>query len=226
MKRILPLVTVIFLVACGGAATPSQSSVQTAIAQTQQAMPTATALPAPTSTVPPTPTSVPTPIPTPIPTVKALPDLFKTQVQQTLDEGSKLVAMTDAGLTYKQLGDQLVIVQAKYNLLASSWPEYVTVNTSASFLNAFKGWQLALKMWEIKNTVGSANADAFRNTYGYKIYTEFYAGYLSYMGGKAITATDDNNNWYMPFDENIRALLGLAAGNFNDARDQLMLVLK
>lgn len=90
MKRtwISLFLVVVFLAGCTAA--PSEGAVQTAIAQTQLADPSATPLPSPTATLEPTSTHTPTPLLTETPTPTPTPDL------RIIDVDPKSILLTKA----------------------------------------------------------------------------------------------------------------------------------
>jgi len=94
LKLALAIAATLFLVSCS----PSQSSVETAIAQTQEAAPTATTIPEPSATSEPTATPTLTPSPSPTPDVRVIDadpqDMFLALSELPLEGKYYLGSMT------------------------------------------------------------------------------------------------------------------------------------
>ena len=189
----------------------SGNSIQTAIAQTQVAMPIAM------------PTLVPTPtlIPTPIPTKLVISEMFRTQIVKLLEEGTKLTAMTEQGVNYLNFRDQLPNVMSPWDLAVANWPKGFPDNSKEFIYKALNGWQLADSMW-----YGCVrDVEVVKEIYGPVIWGQ----YVDFEGNNLITAAYGDEqiieDWrgmtYLPC-ENIGILFGISTVAFDKGKELLL----
>jgi len=131
MKKLTPLflITILFIVGCQ----PSQNSVNTAIAQTQAAIPTATFTPQPTNTH--TPTNTPIPTNTKRPTATPDYSFFKT-----------LFPPLVSSFTESQLGRKLEIADIEYDGDPSPTTLTIRINADKSKFETGEGIGIVLSV--------------------------------------------------------------------------------
>ena len=170
-----------------------------------------------------TPEVTPTITAYPAPTVPSVPEAFRTQIMKFLEEGAKATALTAQGVTNRELSQQLVNVKAPYSLLV--WPSDFAPGAKKDFEKAFGGWDLVLTLWDLK--LNKADNPVEPNINSYLLF-------LRYAGDALVFETHSSNfvvkdyrgKRYLPFDENIRILLGMAATSFDKGKQQVLSALQ
>lgn len=210
MKLLTPLLPVLLLIACS--ASPSENDVQTAIAQTVEAAPTAT----PTET--PKPTATPTPEPSPSAT--PLPEAFLTHLNQFLQDGSRVTGATAQGVTYVDFVRRVGDARASHDLLISFWGDLVPTQAQDEFRDAFYAWDDAAYIWDLK--INNYDTPTEPDINGYSELVGYWGNdLLQDVRPDDYLVRDYRGKQYLPFDENISILLTLAAGHFNSGASQL-----
>lgn len=172
------------------------------------------ATPAPVATAPIAPTLAPSPTAT-------LPESFKTQLTGFLQAGSKLTALSEQGVTYLELRQEVATAKGLYDLLVSTWPEGFASTDLNYFDTAFKGWALAIELWSMK--INEQDEPVEPDINFYKTYVAFGGDRLAYDKHPAnFIVKDYRNKQYIPFDENIRILLGISSENFANGKTGIL----
>ncbi len=154
-------------------------------------------------------------VPTPIPTTQAAgpgPDVFTYRLNRLLEEGATLTAMTIQGVAFSEFRLQLARAKGAYSLALSAQPATNGIPPEGidELNKAFTGWDLALSVWDAKQSGGSAPhaPDAVR-------YPELveYVGLdkLPFVGG--VSGEGDVNQ-----DQVIRILWGMATDHWGSAQ--------
>ena len=73
---------------------------------------------------------------------------FKSNANEFLREGEKLIIMTDQGVSYDNYKDQLAEVKTTYSLLEEDWPPSLET-AKGDFDKAIQGWDLVIKVKNI-----------------------------------------------------------------------------
>lgn len=183
----------VLLTACSS--TPSGDAVQTAIAQTQIAQPTSTTIPTPTVSKP------------------SISETCKNQLTRFLEEGTKLNAMTEQGVTYNDLQQQLATGNGAYDLAISTCPSDFIPEAQVDIQKAFNGWNLALFMRE-----GKINGSQLP----YEPDNNGYDRIVNYAGDNLIYGTCSGGKKCLDWDENIKVLLGMASDYFSSGQKQIL----
>ncbi len=168
----------------------------------------------------PTPTPTPTPSATATPDKPTIPDSFKTQLTSFLQAGSKINALSDQGITYNELRQEVAAAKGMYDLLVSTWPDRLSKDSQRDFDDAFTAWNLTTRLWNMK--IQESDEPVEPDINGYKAFVAFAGNNLSYE-------THDNNfivkdyrgKKYLPFDENISILLAIAANDFKTGQAKI-----
>ena len=147
--------------------------------------------------------------------------IFDQQLIRFLEEGATASAMTDLGVTYANLQVQVAIARGAYDLAGATWPEDFPSEPKTAFDHAFTAWTLALDLWNLKSQDRDRPVEPDVN--GYDRYVTFAGDLLlteTYPAGFFVA--EYSSKKYLPFDENISILLGLASGSFEDGKDQAL----
>ena len=200
----LLLLTSFITVSCSS--TPSDSAIQTAIAQTVA--------------VEPTPSLVLTSTPMPSPTQVSLPRSFVRNADNFINTATRLSAATNQGVNYEEFDGLLKEVHAMHDLVEATWPSGVAFDARDSFQSSILGWDLTLELW--KREVNERFEPAESDGYNFIKYLD-YAGESLNIGKKPIKTIEGNykNVRIIPFD-NISVLMGLASQYFESGRTQLL----
>ena len=173
------------------------------------------------------PTPIPTATPNPTPTVSAL---FKIQGLKLVEEATKLKSMTTQGVNFVDYSAQLAEVNGIFELLKSLWGDDFELSTKENIVNAFQGWNLAHKLWDLKINYKYAITE-YDDT---KIY---YDQIINYGGDNLVTVFsgkylfdeelgEERNMKRLPYDENISILFSLANDYFDKAQPELMKIIQ
>lgn len=200
MRKLVSLVILLFLVACGSepAPEPTPTNEPTVIPPTET--------PEPTNTPEPTATAVPTISPT-----------FLSRLDTFLNKASTLEAATSQGVNVVDFRDLLSEAKGSYALVEETWPESLDGSPMQAFNDAFAGWDLVLFLWELK--IGDKDNPVEPDINGYQLIVDY--------GGENIVTDvhpvgyivpEYRNKTFLPFDENIGVLMSLAADYFENGR--------
>jgi hypothetical protein len=210
----------VLLILTGCSSSPSPGAVETAIALTRAAEPTSTPTPKPTST----PTNTPTPEPTATSTPQPLPAIFVRQLTKFLDDSTRITGATSQGVAYRRFGDLLADARGSYDLVLSTWPAHIPTSSLDNFDKAFEGWDLVDDLWwmQINKKDNPVQPDI-----------NGFAHYLAYAGEFLVIAVHPNSfivpeyrgKQYLPFDENISALMSVARAYFDDGKEEALLII-
>ncbi|MCC6192109.1 MAG: hypothetical protein IT318_24020 [Anaerolineales bacterium] len=195
---------VLALVAC----TPSQGSIETAIAQTQ--IPIGQTQAAATQTEAARPTATP-----------ALSAEFVRRVNDFLEAGSVVAVQTDQGVTILELRVSVADAGGAADLLRATWPTGYPNDVQDDVADAMQGWELALDMWSLK--IGEADPPVEPNVNG-------YLGFMTYAADELVIETYPSGcivdeycgKQYLPLEENTRVLMRLGSAYFDAARVGLL----
>lgn len=183
MRLFLAIILILIIGSCNPP-TPSAEVIQTAIQETQDA------------------TNKP-----------IISEIFRTQLNTFLTEGTKLRTMTDQGVTYAEFKMQVANTLTAYDLLLATWPEDLPVDSQSEFDKACEGWRLTIEFWdlEIENWSYPSEPDL----YGYDLFVE-YAGDQLLFETYSSEYFDFNkrNKKYLPWKGNKEVLVAIAGEHF------------
>jgi hypothetical protein len=174
--------------------------------------------PEPTGT--PEPTSTPEPTATPIPDPTISP-AFISQLNQFLQLGSELNTATGQGINFANFSDRLAAVGGAYDLAAAAWPDAFPEDSKADFEAALEGWELAKHLWGL--SINDSDNPVEPDINGYLTLLE-YGGdsMLLDIHPEGYIVPEYRNKQFMPFDENVSILLGLASDYFETGREKAL----
>jgi len=176
-----------------------------------------------TSSLTPTPMATSTLQPTISPTkppVPAIPEGFKTQARVLLTEGSTLVALTSQGVSPKDFAYQLALTEAAYELAILEWPDELLGPRAGHFDRAMTGWRMVHYIWELK--IGDKDNPIEPNVNGYQVITEYGGDQLIYSTHSNTYIVESyRGRVFLPFDDNISALMSIANKHFTYGREWL-----
>jgi hypothetical protein len=146
-----------------------------------------------------------TPTLPPTPTMSAA---FQEYVSSLLDDGSTLNAMTAAGVNHSDYKKQLAQTSSDYDLmLAIGWPDGFAPGAQDELDQAFKGWELAGYLWDLKVN---------RETVPIEPDSRRYAEFVEYAGVK-LTFNTCSGKKCISY-ENVGLLLSMASAYFESGR--------
>ena len=156
-----------------------------------------------------------------VPEKPTIPEIFKEQLTRFLEEGSKANAMTEQGVTYSQLQEQVADVKGAYDLAFATWPEDFSPESRQSFERALEAWSLALDLWALD--IGDKDNPVEPNINGYRRYVDF-AGDLLVVDThpSSYIVEEYAGKKFIAFQENISILLTIAAQGFDEGRTQVL----
>jgi len=181
---------------------------------------------APPPTPMPTYTAYPTYTPYPSPTVHAISADFRRQMVEFLTAGEQIVVATGQGVTYSRCKELVLEAKTQYKIIKSDWPASSDlVRPWRELDQAFLGWELALDLWAMK--IGKKDEPTAPNT-------NQFAPMMDYGGAKLLVKKRKDDYFvkqyagkeYLPFEENISILLGMAAGDYKEAQRAIQRDLK
>jgi hypothetical protein len=148
-------------------------------------------------------------------------DVFKEQLTRFFEEGTTLTSMTAQGVNYSDYRQQLAKVKGAYELASATWPEGFAPDAKSMFETAFKGWDFSLYLWELK--INNKDNPVEPDVNGYVELIEF-AGkhFLTKTHPSDYIVEAYRGKKYLPFDENIGLLLGMASDDFEFGRNILL----
>ena len=148
-------------------------------------------------------------------------EIFKNQVYKFLEQGAKTNAMAEQGVSYFEMRNQLVNTKASYDLLKTTWSDSLSKDMQVDFDKAIKAWDMTLDLWEMKINKSDKPTEPdindwqnfvsnFKNIIIIKTYASSHI-VKEYRGKK-----------YLPFDDNISALLAAGGTFFNQGREKIL----
>lgn len=146
---------------------------------------------------------------------------FRQLAEKMLLEASRLQELTRQGVSSQVFSEQLASASGAYNLMMLSWPQQIGIESQRQMNRAFEGWDLANKLWSTKNSDQDTPTEPDINRFD---------DIVSYIGDSATIKTYHDGyivvkyrgKKYLPFDENIAALLGLASAAFEEGKVSLV----
>ncbi len=192
LRVILCAASVAAILSACAPATPSPQAIQTAIAQTQSAT---------------------------TQTATGMSGEFASRLNKLVEEGSTLTAMTVQGITFSEFRQQLARAKGAYGVALSAQtgagPTKEIGSEAIDALNqAFTGWDLALSVWDAKQSgSGAPHApDAVR-----------YAALVEYVGLEKLPFVGGvPGEGDVDADQAIRLLLSMATDHWGKAQDLLI----
>jgi len=150
----------------------------------------------------------------------SVPEIFKTQLMKFLEEGAKINAMSGQGVSYGELRDQLASVKAAYDLVKITWPPTLPKDMTADFDRAIRAWDLTLHLWKLK--IGEKDEPTEPDINGFAKHQGEFKNELIFRTHDYSYVVDSyRGKQYLPFDDNISALLTVAGMSFNDGRSKI-----
>jgi len=154
-----------------------------------------------------------------------IPEIFKTQLMKFLEEGSKINAKASQGVSFIEFNERVANTKAAYDLIRSTWPESLAIDSRNDFEKALKAWDMTLNLWKLK--ISNKDNPTEPEVNG-------YAEYVNFEGDRLITETREGNfivehyrgKKYLPFDGNISVLLTIGGESFNKGRDNILKALQ
>ncbi len=148
-----------------------------------------------------------------------LPPSFRRQLAVFIREGTRLSALTRQGVSYERYGEQYATTAAEFDLLDPEWPEEYQPLARFEFQRALRGWKLTHQFWRRsiqENTlVSTADPDAIRILETYAPGKILHNGPDKFYGRTYDLQLDAS---HIPYDANIRVLMGTASEHFTSAR--------
>jgi hypothetical protein len=80
-----------------------------------------------------------------------LSSAFRDNLRKFVEQGSRLAALTEQGVSFDRFGDQLASATATYDLLDSTWPKHYKPDAKKEFGEAVIGWKLVHQLWSMHN---------------------------------------------------------------------------
>jgi hypothetical protein len=154
-----------------------------------------------------------------------IPEIFKAQLLKFLEEGTKTNAKAEQGVSYSELREQVASTKAAYDLLKSTWPASLPTEMQKDFDRGIHAWELTVHLWNLK--VGKKDNPTEPDINGWNNYlTEFEDHLVIRTYDSSYIVEDYRGKRYLPFDENISALLTVAGVSFNTGRTKILEKLK
>lgn len=164
------------------------------------------------------PASTPTPEPTATPV--PIPAEFKMQLNDFLKSGSKVIALSDQGVTFTELRTNVADVKGAYDLLTSTWPDNLAKDSLVEFEGAFKAWSLTLDLWNLK--IDQRDEPVEPNINGYKNFVAFGGDRLIYdTHPKDFIVKDYRGKKFVTF-KSIGVLLSIATDAFQSGKQKVL----
>ena len=158
-------------------------------------------------------------------TKPTIPEIFSQQLTRFLEEGAKTSAMTELGVTYPQLREQVATTKGAYDLAVATWPDDFALETRSSFDRSFEAWQLALDLWGLD--IGDKDNPVESNINGFRRYVDFAGDVLVLETHTADFIVEEyRGKRYLPFDENISILLTIAPEAFDEGKTEVLAALQ
>jgi hypothetical protein len=147
----------------------------------------------------------------------SIPEIYKTQLMRSLEECSKVSAMTSQGVSYRDFTQQVANARSAYDLTKSTWPPNFSPASGDEFDEAFHGWFLAVQVWRAKVEDDDEPTEPDTN---------HYADISAYAGSYITQRTHENGRnrglSYFPFDSSISALFTVAGQHYEKAKRQVL----
>jgi len=150
----------------------------------------------------------------------------RTSLLDFLSAGTRMRNLTEQDPTYDELREGLVDVLDSWELAKSEWPANLPDRTAfESFDKSAVAWYACMRLWKLKRegeepptAPGISDWEFFSTTFR----------------GQLVTRTQPRNHVikeyrgqpFLPFDENIEALLKIGAENFSDGKDRIFQQIK
>lgn len=198
------------VVSCGPSEESIQSTVEAAVAATQEAEPTSV----PLDIIAPTTIASPTAV--------SLPELFITNVDEFLIAASELNVAARQGVTYLDFREYLVRVGAAYDLMEATWPSELGAVARENLAQAVKGWELAEYLWSLQIEGENMPVEPDINR---------YQEFIQYADMRLVVAPEGSAASLYPgrkyvSSSNKELLLGLASDYFETGRNQILSLLE
>lgn len=147
---------------------------------------------------------------------------FQQQLIRVLELGSTLNAMTSQGVNYLRFRDQLAEVRGAYEFTSTFWPTDFSPDAKQDLINALEGWDLALYLWNLD--INDKDNPVEPDINGYPLFTNYYARdrLLIIPHPDNYIVPEYRNKNHLPFDTNIRILMGIAGEDYEAARTILL----
>ena len=153
-------------------------------------------------------------------------EIFKTQLVEYLKDAGKLSTQSGEGINVLTLRSQLTDAKATFDLLNSTWPSDFAPEAKESFKKSHEGYDLVLELWRLKlNKSDEPTSPDINGWSSFQNSTASQALVVRTHGGDYIVE-DYRGKKYLPFDENIAALLGYAGSQFEEGRASVLKVLE
>jgi hypothetical protein len=80
-----------------------------------------------------------------------LTNAFRDNLRKFVEQGSRLAALTEQGVTFDRFGDQLASATATHDLLESTWPKSYKADAKQEFAETVIGWKIVHQLWSMHN---------------------------------------------------------------------------
>jgi hypothetical protein len=151
-----------------------------------------------------------------------VPGSYRSSLMTFLREGTRMRNLSAQGPTYAELVAGLDDVSEAWVLARSKWPDNFSDNTTiSSFEKSIDAWDACLELWKAKNEMKD-NPTAPDLNY-WEFYTKKFNGDLVIRTRpRGYIPKEYRGRAFLPFDENIDALMGVAAENFTDGKFRIL----
>lgn len=138
-----------------------------------------------------------------------------------LDAGTMMRNLTEQDPTYDEFSEGVADVLNSWNLAKSDWPANLPDKTAfSSFERSAIAWYACLKLWKLKR--GKEEPPTAPDISDWEFFSTNFKGELApRTHPRNYVIKEHRGRAFLPFDENIEALLKIGAENFSDGKDRI-----
>lgn len=152
-------------------------------------------------------------------------ELFKKELTKFLEEGARTKTLAAQDIPFEAMQEQFAHTKATYELLRAAWPAALSADSRTRFKRALDGWELALQLWQLQ--IAKADNPTEPNISSYARFTAFAPDELVVQIRDADYAVkNDRFRHFLPFAENQKILLAMAARSFDAGCKEILRALQ
>jgi len=152
-------------------------------------------------------------------------EMFRTQMLKFLESGSKMKALSERGVSYAETRDALTDVRASWDMTLTMWPSDLDKSSVEFFEKSMKAWDACIDLWKLK--IAESDMPTSPGINGYSRYQQQFGDDLVIqVHDSSYIVENYRGREYLPFDENISALLGVGTTEFFLGRDLILQQIK
>jgi hypothetical protein len=153
-------------------------------------------------------------------------DPSRSKLFAFLDAGTTMRNLTEQDPTYDELKEDLAYVLGSWDLAKSEWPANLPDETAFnSFERSVVAWYACSKLWKLQREKQEYPTEPDINDWDF-FSTTFSGELVTRIQPRNYEVREYRGRAYLPFDENIEALLKMGAENFEEGKDRIFQQIK